>query len=129
MSKAINFLEVLLEVDGTPSSYLTYDETDAEFVKANGYKKITGKKDNTLQKTVVELLNVIEKESNPEENVKQGFLIVKITKGVRKNLGLVELEAEEVTMIKGRAKKYLHPIYSVQVCDLVEGNENPFLAD
>lgn len=118
----IDFNQTLLEVDGSPSYSPEYDDSDLDFIKTNGFRKLVGRKNNTLKNTVIDLLNIVEKDANPEENAKQGWLIVKISK----SKSPISLESEEIAMIKSKAKKNLTPIYCVQVCDILEGNVNPF---
>jgi len=118
----IDFNQALLEIDGTPSYFLDYDDSDLDFIKTNGYRKLVGRKPNTLKKTVIDILNIVEKDANPEENAKQGWLIVKVSKANSP----ISLESEEISMIKSKAKKNLTPMYCVQVCDILEGKENPF---
>lgn len=123
--KPVNMNEPMLELDGTPAMQNIYDRNDVDFQNKNGFPKITGQKPFLLKDAVVGCLNHVPQGQTPEESFKAGMLIVK----VNKHTSETKYESEEIALIKKKAKESLPPQTMVAVCEMVEGNPNPYKLD
>ena len=81
-------------------------------------------KNITVKDIIITVLNVESEGQTPEESYKCGELIVKISRA--KDLTEVELSSEDITLIKAKVKKHGVPLTIIQVCEILEGNQNPF---
>lgn len=98
MNKKIDFCQKLLEIDGSVSPIF-------------------------LKDICFSALSFVGQGANADTVVKQGLLIVKIQKGQP----LVELDSDEITMIKALLHSVTNSQTVIQVRDLLELKENPFL--
>lgn len=89
-----------------------------------GESFVENEKTVSIKDIIVSVLNVVSEGQTPEESYKCGELIVKISRS--KTPSEIELNSEDITLIKSKVKKHGLPLTIIQICEVLEGNKNPF---
>lgn len=78
----------------------------------------------SVKDIIINVLNMVQEGQSPEESYRCGELIVKISK--HKSSSDIEMESEEISLVKAKIKKNGLPLTIIQICEILEGNKNPF---
>ena len=102
----VNLGQLIYDLDGSVSMEPILDKTDIEHVNKTGTYKIIGNKKVVAKSCIVASLNHTKQETSLDDKMKQGQLLVKLSKGFD-----FDLESEEVALIKTKVKETQSPLF------------------